>query len=68
MEIPVEVQIRTVAMDFWASLEHQLRYKKTHAISERVDTELKECADASAALDEKMQKIFNEVYWGKEVE
>ena len=62
VEIPVEVQIRTVAMDFWASLEHNLRYKKSNTISEQVNVELKECAEASANLDVRMQKIFNEIH------
>ena len=60
-EVPVEVQIRTVAMDFWASLEHNLRYKKTKEIPARIDIELKACAEVSATLDKKMQKIFNEL-------
>ena len=61
LEVPVEVQIRTVAMDFWASLEHQLRYKKDKEISARIDIELKACAEVSATLDKRMQKIFNEL-------
>ena len=61
IEVPVEVQIRTVAMDFWASLEHQLRYKKDKAIPPRIDIELKACAEVSATLDKRMQKIFNEL-------
>lgn len=61
VEIPVEVQIRTVAMDFWASLEHNLRYKKSNTISDQINIELKECAETSANLDVRMQKIFNEI-------
>ena len=61
IEVPVEVQIRTVAMDFWASLEHQLRYKKDKDISAKIDIELKACAEVSATLDKRMQKIFNEL-------
>lgn len=61
LEVPVEVQIRTVAMDFWASLEHQLRYKKDKEIPTRIDIELKACAEVSATLDKRMQKIFNEL-------
>ena len=60
-EVPVEIQIRTVAMDFWASLEHNLRYKKTKEIPARIDIELKACAEVSATLDKRMQKIFNEL-------
>lgn len=63
VEVPVELQIRTVAMDFWASLEHQLRYKQNNEgnISSRANIELKACAELSAKLDERMQKIFDEV-------
>ena len=61
IEVPVEVQIRTVAMDFWASLEHQMRYKKDKDISAKIDIELKACAEVSATLDKRMQKIFNEL-------
>ena len=60
-EVIVEVQIRTVAMDFWASLEHQLRYKQNKDISSRIDIELKACAEVSATLDRRMQKIFDEL-------
>ena len=60
-EVPVEVQIRTVAMDFWASLEHQLRYKKNKDIPSKIDIELKACSEVSATLDRRMQKIFEEL-------
>ncbi|MDD2431399.1 MAG: GTP pyrophosphokinase family protein [Firmicutes bacterium] len=59
--IPVEIQIRTVAMDFWASLEHQLRYKKDNNISQTINAELYECAESIAALDLKMQSIFKQI-------
>ena len=59
--VPVEAQIRTVAMDFWASLEHNLRYKKDKDIPAKIDIELKACAEVSATLDKRMQKIFNEL-------
>ncbi|MDD3336177.1 MAG: GTP pyrophosphokinase family protein [Eubacteriales bacterium] len=57
----VEVQLRTIAMDFWASLEHKLKYKKSVSDAERVSAELKECADASAALDLRMQQIERQI-------
>lgn len=60
-EVPVEIQIRTVAMDFWASLEHNLRYKKAKNIPKNIDIELKACAEVSAKLDARMQKIFDEL-------
>ena len=54
----VEVQIRTIAMDFWASLDHQLKYKKEVGdSSEEISTELRECAEVIAQTDERMLKI-----------
>ena len=55
----VEVQLRTIAMDFWASLEHKLRYKKNIPEDEAklIAQELYDCSVESAKLDERMQKI-----------
>ena len=53
----VEVQLRTIAMDFWASLEHQLKYKKNIADTEELTRELRDCAEVSACLDAKMEDI-----------
>ena len=53
----VEVQLRTIAMDFWASLEHQLRYKKDAEFTEEMANELYECAKMSADLDIRMEKV-----------
>ncbi len=53
----VEIQIRTVAMDFWASLEHQLKYKTEIEHAEKITEELKKCADVVAAADEHMMVI-----------
>jgi putative GTP pyrophosphokinase len=60
-EMKVEVQLRTIAMDFWASLEHKVRYKKNipEDEAERLATELTECAHMSAELDQRMQDIRN---------
>ena len=57
----VEVQLRTIAMDFWASLEHQMRYKKDidPAGAAKLAADLGECADISAMLDQRMQDIKN---------
>lgn len=57
----VEVQLRTIAMDFWANLEHKLRYKKNlpDNILEMTAKELSECAQTSANLDLKMQNVRN---------
>ncbi len=58
--MPVEVQIRTIAMDFWASLEHQIRYKETKiSAPEELNGELKQVASKIAMLDEEMQSIRN---------
>lgn len=56
----VEVQLRTIAMDFWASLEHRIYYKKGQN-NERLRSELRECAEISAALDVRMQHIRGEL-------
>lgn len=58
-KIPVEVQIRTMAMDFWASLEHQLRYKSEGEIPKFIADELKECSENIANSDLQMQKIHS---------
>jgi putative GTP pyrophosphokinase len=62
--IPVEIQIRTVAMDFWASLEHQLRYKMPADIPDEIHVKLKECADVIAKTDMDMQEIFEIIHEG----
>ena len=59
--VPVEIQIRTIAMDFWASLEHQLRYKSNHETTQQLRRRLQHCAEASAALDREMQDIYREI-------
>ena len=65
-EVKVEVQLRTIAMDFWASLEHSLHYKRCQANAENCDaeelaSELVECAKESARLDAKMQEIRDRI-------
>jgi len=55
---PVEIQIRTVAMDFWATLEHGIRYKATEEVSQKIVDELRECANVITETDYKMQEIF----------
>lgn len=59
--VKVEVQLRTIAMDFWASLEHKLRYKKglPQETLDLVTDDLKKCADQSAEWDMRMQDIKN---------
>ena len=58
---PVEIQIRTIAMDFWASLEHQLKYKPSAMITPEISEELKECAERIAETDMQMQKIYSQI-------
>ena len=53
----VEIQLRTIAMDFWASLEHQLRYKKDNEFTEEMAKELLNCAELSSELDNKMNGL-----------
>ena len=56
--VNVEVQIRTIAMDFWASLEHELKYKTTTDVSADLANQLKACAETIAATDRRMQDIY----------
>ncbi len=60
---PVEIQIRTIAMDFWASLEHQLHYKSTGnaTVAATLTDELKNCAETIAETDRKMQDMFKQI-------
>ncbi len=53
----VEIQLRTIAMDSWAALEHQLKYKKEVDFTDEMIDELKYCADISAELDSKMDSL-----------
>ena len=61
--ISVEVQLRTIAMDFWASLEHKLRYKKNIDTDETeiIERELLVCSEISADLDKRMEEIRNRI-------
>lgn len=59
VKVPVEIQLRTIAMDFWASLEHNIRYKKDFPRNEIVETELKECALSTRDLDKKMERLLH---------
>ncbi len=57
----VEVQIRTVAMDFWASLEHKMKYKQDIENAEEIMAQLKECADTISETDMKMMRIREKI-------
>ncbi|HKT55175.1 MAG TPA: GTP pyrophosphokinase family protein [Microbacterium sp.] len=62
--VPVEVQFRTIAMDFWASLEHKIYYKYDSQVPETLLAELKDAADSAALLDERMQRLHREIHGG----
>ena len=62
----VEVQFRTIAMDFWASLEHKLKYKKDVKETDKIVAQLKTCADSIEMLDYQMQEIRDKIYYSNE--
>ena len=57
----VEVQIRTIAMDFWASLDHQMKYKKDMDDTDEISEELTQCAEVIAQIDRRMQEIRQKI-------
>ena len=59
--VPAEIQIRTIAMDFWASLDHKMRYKKENEVPEELRKELRECAQTANELDTRMQEIHKKL-------
>ena len=61
VETKVEMQIRTVAMDFWASLEHKIQYKFEGNAPAHINTELMECARMVAELDSRMRQLNEEI-------
>ncbi|MBB6636927.1 GTP pyrophosphokinase [Cohnella thailandensis] len=60
-QVCVEIQIRTIAMDFWASLEHKIYYKYEETVPSRLTEELKEAAEAAFYLDKKMERLQDEI-------
>ncbi|PYZ94721.1 GTP pyrophosphokinase [Salipaludibacillus keqinensis] len=68
LDVYVEVQIRTIAMDFWASLEHKIYYKYNHEAPPAILQELKEAAETAGRLDEKMERLHKEINKAKETE
>lgn len=60
--VPVEVQFRTIAMDTWASLEHELKYKREDIMTEEISQELIDCAEAMAEVDSIMERIHKKLY------
>lgn len=61
-----EVQIRTIAMDFWASLEHKIHYKFSGEVPERLVEELTQTAEVADQLDRRMEQLHTEVHGGEE--
>ena len=59
--VRVEIQLRTIAMDFWASLEHQIRYKMESQIPDEISYRLRQSAETIAATDAEMQDLYKEV-------
>ncbi|MEI3867979.1 GTP pyrophosphokinase family protein [Microbacterium sp. CCNWLW134] len=62
VHVPVEVQFRTIAMDFWASLEHKIHYKYQARVPPGLRASLKEAADSAAELDERMERLHGQVH------
>ena len=58
MVLPVEIQLRTIAMDMWASLEHELRYKSDRRFTDEDAARLRLCSDAISEIDREMQDIY----------
>lgn len=59
--LPLEIQLRTIAIDFWATLEHKMKYKKAIANEDLMRAELKRCADEIASVDLSMQTLRNAI-------
>lgn len=62
VQVPVEVQFRTIAMDFWASLEHKIYYKYDKQVPTGLVTDLREAADSAAELDARMERLHRELH------
>ena len=62
VSVPVEVQLRTVAMDFWASLEHKIHYKYDPVVPGAVREELAAAAEDAARLDKRMERLHREIH------
>lgn len=64
VDVPVEVQFRTIAMDFWASLEHKIYYKYDRQVPADLLADLTQAAEAAAELDARMERLHREVRGG----
>ncbi len=67
VDVKVEIQIRTIAMDFWASLEHKIYYKFEGNAPDYISRDLQECADMVSELDDKMLSLNEEILTFKAV-
>lgn len=62
VDVPVEVQFRTIAMDFWASLEHKIYYKYARQVPDTLTSELKHAADTASELDLRMERLHAQLH------
>lgn len=62
VDVPVEVQFRTIAMDFWATLEHKIYYKYARQVPDTLTRELKHAADTAAELDTRMERLHAQLH------
>ncbi|QIM19097.1 GTP pyrophosphokinase family protein [Leucobacter coleopterorum] len=62
VNVPVEVQFRTIAMDFWATLEHKIYYKYDRQVPDSLIGELKNAADTAAELDTRMERLHAQLH------
>lgn len=61
VQVTVEIQFRTIAMDFWAALEHKIHYKHDSQVPDRIVRELRETATIAAELDARMERLHTEI-------
>jgi putative GTP pyrophosphokinase len=62
VSVRMEIQLRTIAMDFWASIEHKIYYKYREKAPDSIQNQLKECADMIARLDDRMYQLKNDIF------
>ncbi|WP_084350624.1 GTP pyrophosphokinase [Millisia brevis] len=62
VDVPVEIQFRTIAMDFWAALEHKIFYKYDGQVPSTLVDELREAADTASSLDNRMERLHTELH------
>ena len=62
VRVPVEIQLRSIAMDFWASLEHKIYFKYDGDVPEALLAELKEAAETADELDARMERLHRELH------